>query len=31
MKSRGKLGGQHKVPLCANDRKFVEGLLRKET
>lgn len=26
MESRGKLGGQHKVPRCANHRDFVEGL-----
>lgn len=28
MKSRNKLGGQHKVPRLANDRKFVDELLR---
>jgi len=28
MKRRGKLGGQHKVPLCANDRRYVDDLLR---
>jgi hypothetical protein len=27
MKSRGKLGGQHKVPICANDRRYVDELL----
>ena len=27
MKSRGKLGGQHKVPRLANDRKYVESIL----
>ena len=27
MKSRGKLGGQHKVPVCANDRRHVDELL----
>ena len=27
MKSRGKLGGQHKVPVCANDRRYVDELL----
>ncbi len=27
MKSRGKLGGQHKVPRLANDRKYLEELL----
>ena len=27
MKSRGQLGGQHKVPLCANDRRYVDELL----
>ncbi len=26
MKQRGKLGGQHKVPVCANDRKYLEEL-----
>ena len=26
MKSKGKLGGQNKVPRLSNDRKFVEGL-----
>jgi hypothetical protein len=28
MDSRGKLGGQNKVPITANDRRFVEGLLQ---
>jgi hypothetical protein len=28
MKSRGKLGGQHKVPRLANDRDYVEGILK---
>jgi GH3 auxin-responsive promoter len=28
MKNRGKLGGQHKVPLCANDRRYVDELLQ---
>lgn len=27
MESRGKLGGQHKCPRCANHREFVEGVL----
>ncbi len=27
MKSRGKLGGQHKVPRLSNDRKYVEEIL----
>jgi len=27
MKSKGKLGGQNKVPRLSNDRKFVEGLI----
>ena len=27
MKQRGKLGGQHKVPVCANDRRYVDELL----
>lgn len=27
MKRRGKLGGQHKVPRLANDRKYVEEIL----
>ncbi len=27
MKRRGKLGGQHKVPRLANDRRYVEELL----
>ncbi len=27
MKRRGKLGGQHKVPVCANDRRYVDELL----
>jgi len=29
MKARGKLGGQHKVPLCANDRGYADDLLRQ--
>lgn len=28
MDSRGKLGGQNKVPRCANHRDFVEGIRR---
>lgn len=27
MKSRGKLGGQNKVPRLSNDRRYVEGVL----
>jgi hypothetical protein len=27
MKSRGKLGGQNKVPRLSNDRNLAEGLL----
>lgn len=27
MKSRGKMGGQHKVPRLANHRRFLEGVL----
>jgi hypothetical protein len=27
MKSRGKLGGQHKVPPCANDRRYADSVL----
>lgn len=27
MKRRGKLGGQHKVPRCANHRDYLEGLM----
>lgn len=27
MKNKGKLGGQHKVPRLANDRKFLEEIL----
>lgn len=27
LKSKGKLGGQHKVPRLANDRKYVEEIL----
>ena len=27
MKKRGKLGGQHKVPRLANDRKYIEDIL----
>lgn len=26
MKTRGKLGGQNKVPICANDRRYVDDL-----
>jgi len=31
MDSRGKLGGQNKVPRCANHRDFVEGILAMVT
>ncbi len=34
LKSRGKLGGQHKCPRCANHRDFIEGVIaydRRET
>jgi len=31
MKRRGKLGGQHKVPVCANDRQFLDDLLGRLT
>jgi hypothetical protein len=27
MQARGKLGGQHKVPRCANNRDILESLL----
>ncbi len=27
MKQRGKLGGQHKVPVCANDRRYADELV----
>lgn len=27
MKRRGKLGGQHKVPTCANDRRYLDELI----
>ena len=27
MKKRDKLGGQHKVPRLANDRKYIEDIL----
>jgi hypothetical protein len=30
MESRGKLGGQHKTPRCANHRDFVDGVLGQE-
>jgi len=29
MKQRGKLGGQNKVPVCANDRRYVDELLEQ--
>jgi hypothetical protein len=28
MESRGKLGGQHKCPRCANTRQYIDDLLR---
>ncbi len=28
LKQKGKLGGQHKVPRLANDRKYVDEILR---
>ncbi|MBU0489278.1 MAG: GH3 auxin-responsive promoter family protein [Bacteroidetes bacterium] len=28
MKKRGKLGGQHKVPRLANDRRYIEEILK---
>lgn len=28
MKSKGKLGGQHKVPRLANDRRYVDDILK---
>ncbi len=28
LKSKGKLGGQHKVPRLSNDRKFLEEILQ---
>jgi hypothetical protein len=28
MKNRGKLGGQHKVPRLANDRTYVDEILK---
>jgi GH3 auxin-responsive promoter. len=30
LKSKGKLGGQHKVPRLSNDRKYIEEILRYE-
>ncbi len=30
MESRGKLGGQHKTPRCANHREILEGVLAAE-
>ena len=29
MASRGKLGGQNKVPRLSNDRQYIEPLLEK--
>ena len=32
MESRGKLGGQHKIPRCANHRDYIDGVVaRSET
>jgi hypothetical protein len=31
LKSKGKLGGQHKVPRLSNDRKFLEEILQMNT
>jgi hypothetical protein len=31
LKSKGKLGGQHKVPRLGNDRKFLEEILQMNT
>ncbi|MHC4563160.1 MAG: GH3 auxin-responsive promoter family protein [Planctomycetota bacterium] len=31
MKQRGKLGGQNKVPVCANDRRYVDDLLKLDS
>jgi len=28
LKSKGKLGGQHKVPRLSNERKIIEELLQ---
>jgi hypothetical protein len=28
MKSRGKLGGQHKVPRLSNDRMYIDDILK---
>jgi hypothetical protein len=28
LRSKGKLGGQHKVPRLSNDRKFLEEILQ---
>src|ERR1700761_385309 len=28
MKEKGKLGGQHKVPRLANDREYIDGILK---
>jgi hypothetical protein len=30
LKSKGKLGGQHKVPRLSNDRKYIEEILKYE-
>lgn len=31
LKSKGKLGGQHKVPRLSNSRDFIEQLLQRNT
>ena len=31
LKSKGKLGGQHKVPRLSNNREYVEGILELST
>ncbi len=28
MKEKGKLGGQHKVPRLANNREYIESILK---
>jgi hypothetical protein len=31
LKSKGKLGGQHKVPRLSNDRKMIEEILAMQS
>jgi hypothetical protein len=31
LRSKGKLGGQHKVPRLSNERKFLEEILQMNT